>query len=190
MLGRTLRTATRRGRFCTDLTNGSAASFRYFLPQAYFPAFQSPTELIPSMHTYETLQVGDTFSVKRVLTSEDVQTFADLTGDDNPLHVDPAFAATTRFGKPIVHGVLLLGIISKVLGRDFPGPGSVAVGISCRFLRPVPVGSEVTVEVRVAEKIEKHRHIKMRVYAYLDGKLCVGGEATLIPPAAEEPAQG
>lgn len=137
------------------------------------------------MHTYASLQVGDSFSVKRVLSAEDVRTFATLTGDDNPLHVDEAFASTTRFGKPIVHGVLLLGIISKVLGRDFPGHGSVAVAISCRFLRPVPVGSEITVEVRVAEKIEKHQHIKMRVYVYNAGKLCVGGEATLIPPSPE-----
>ncbi len=138
------------------------------------------------MHTFASLQVGDAFSVKRVLTAEDVRTFAALTGDDNPLHVDEEFAATTRFGKPIVHGVLLLGIISKVLGRDFPGHGSVAVSISCRFLRPVPVGSEITVEVKVAEKIEKHQHIKMRVYVYLQNKLCVGGEATLIPPAPED----
>lgn len=140
------------------------------------------------MHTYESLQVGDTFSVQRLITAEDVQTFADVTGDDNPLHVDAAYAETTRFGKPIVHGVLLLGIISKVLGRDFPGPGSVAVALSCRFLRPVPVGSEVTVEVRVAEKVEKHRHIRMRVYVYLAGKLSVGGEATLIPPSEDNPA--
>ena len=137
------------------------------------------------MHTFTTLQVGDAFSIKRNISAEDVQLFADVTGDDNPLHVDAAYAQTTRFGKPIVHGVFLLGIISKVLGRDFPGPGSVAVSISCRFLRPVPVGSEITVEVKVAEKIDKHQHIKMRVYAYLAGKLCVGGEATLIPPSEE-----
>lgn len=138
------------------------------------------------MNTYESLQVGDSFSTRRLLTAENVLTFADLTGDDNPIHVDPAYASTTRFGKPIVHGVLLLGIISKVLGRDFPGHGSVAVTISCRFLRPVPVGSEITVEVKVTEKIDKHQHVKMRVYVYLEGKLCLGGEATLIPPSAEE----
>lgn len=135
------------------------------------------------MNTYESLQVGDAFSVTRVLTAEDVRTFAALTGDDNPIHVDPEFAEATRFGKPIVHGVLLLGIISKVLGRDFPGHGSIAVGISCRFLRPVPVDSEITVEVKVAEKVEKHKHVKMRVYVYLDNKIALGGEATLIPPS-------
>jgi acyl dehydratase len=59
----------------------------------------------------------------------------------------------------VVHGVLLLGLISKVLGRDFPGHGSIAVGISCRFLRPVPVGSEVTVEVKISEKVEARKHV-------------------------------
>jgi len=133
-------------------------------------------------NTYEALEIGQSFSTTRVLTMADVQTYADLTGDDNPIHIDPAYAATTRFGEPIVHGTFLLGIISKALGRDFPGPGSVAVSISCRFLRPVPVGSEITVEVRVAEKVEKYRHIRMKVYIYLGKKTVLGGEAVLIPP--------
>ena len=133
-------------------------------------------------NTYEALEVGQSFKVHRVLTMEDVQMFADLTGDDNPIHVDAEYASTTRFGGPIVHGIFLLGIISKALGRDFPGPGCVAVSIQAKFLRPVPVGSEITVEVQVAEKIEKYRHVRMKTYIYLGKKMCVGGEATLIPP--------
>lgn len=137
------------------------------------------------MHTYESLQIGASYAVKRTLTADDVRTFAYLTGDDNPIHIDADYAATTRFGKPIVHGVLLLGIISKVLGRDFPGHGSVAVSIACRFLRPVPVGSEITVEVRIAEKIEKYRHVKAKVYVYIGNKTALAGEATFIPPSEE-----
>ena len=141
------------------------------------------------MHTYESLQVGDSFTFSRFISAEDVRVFADVTGDDNPLHVDEAFAETTRFGKPIVHGVLLLGVISKVLGRDFPGSGSVAVAISCRFIRPVPVDSEITVEIRIADKIEKRKHIKCRVYVNYEGRTAVGGEATLIPPSDEGNAE-
>lgn len=133
-------------------------------------------------NTYEALEVGQSFKIVRLITAEDVQTFADVTGDDNPIHIDSGFAESTRFGKTIVHGVFLLGIISKALGRDFPGPGCVAVNISARFLRPVPVGSEITVEVRVTEKVEKYRHIKMKTYVYLGKKMCVAGDATLIPP--------
>ena len=85
----------------------------------------------------------------------------------------------------MVHGVFVLGLASKVLGRDFPGHGSIAVSLSARFLRPVPVGEEVTIEVKVAEKLEAHRHVKIRLYAYTGGKLAVGGEAVVIPPSPE-----
>ena len=136
-------------------------------------------------HTYDTLEVGDSHSFTRTVTMSDVQIFADVTGDDNPIHVDEAAGAASRFGQPVVHGVFLLGLASKVLGRDFPGDGSVAVSLSARFLRPVPVGSEVTVEVKVAEKMEKHQHVRIRLYCYVGGKMCVGGEAVVIPPPAE-----
>ncbi len=138
------------------------------------------------VNTYDKIQIGDSFKTTRRITAEDVKMFAEITGDDNPIHVDEEYAKKSRFGKPVVHGVLLLGLISKVLGRDFPGHGSVAVGISCRFLRPVPVGSEVTLEVKVADKKDVHRHIKVRVYVYLDGKMALGGEGTVIPPGEDE----
>jgi predicted thioesterase len=70
-----------------------------------------------------------------------------------------------------------------MMGRDFPGPGSVAVSLSAKFLRPIPVGSEVTLELRVADKIERFRHVKMRIYAYVGGKMMVGGEAVVMPPS-------
>ncbi len=135
------------------------------------------------MHTYESLSVGDTFELTRIITQEDVRLFAQVSGDDNPIHLDAEYAAEhAPGGKPIVHGVLLLGIVSKVLGRDFPGPGSVAVSISSKFLRPVPVGGEIKIEVKVAEKRDRFGHVKMGVYAYYKGKMSVGGEAVLIPP--------
>lgn len=139
------------------------------------------------MATYESIDVGDSHEWTRLITAEDVKSFAEITGDDNPVHVDEDYAAEhSRFGRPIVHGVLLLGLISKVLGRDFPGHGSIAVGISCRFLRPVPVGSEVRVQIKVSEKIEKNKHVKVRTYIYRDGKMVVGGEGRVIPPTEEE----
>ena len=151
----------------------------------HYGAPNSAPSFLLHMHTYDSLQVGDSYSISRTLSAADVQTFAALTGDDNPLHVDATFAAGTRFGKPIVHGVLLLGIISKVLGRDFPGHGSIAVALSCRFLRPVPVDSEITVEVKIAEKIEARRHVRGRVYVYIQGKMALAGEATIIPPGED-----
>ena len=142
----------------------------------------SPTSLA---HKYDSISVGDTHTFTRTVTMADVQAFADVTGDDNPIHVDPTAGEASRFGTNVVHGVLLLGLASKVLGRDFPGDGSVAVSLSAKFLRPVPVGSEVTVEVKVSEKIERHQHVKIRLYCYTGGKMCVGGEAVVIPPTGE-----
>lgn len=136
-------------------------------------------------HTYSTLNVGDSFTWTRRVTMEDVRLFADVTGDDNPIHIDEDAGAQSRFGRPVVHGVYVLGLASKVLGRDFPGPGSIAVSISAKFLRPVPVGEEVTIEVKVAEKVERHGHVKIRLYAYSGGKMAVGGEAVVIPPPDE-----
>ena len=139
------------------------------------------------VNTYESIDIGDTHEWTRVVTAEDVKMFAEITGDDNPVHVDPDYAEEhSRFGRPVVHGVLLLGLISKVLGRDFPGHGSIAVGISCRFLRPVPVGSEVRVQIKVSEKIEENKHVKVRTYIYRDGQMVVGGEGRVIPPTEDE----
>ncbi|OZC04248.1 MaoC family dehydratase [Rubricoccus marinus] len=133
-------------------------------------------------HTYDSLSVGDTFTFTRSVSMADVQSFADVTGDDNPIHISEEAGAASRFGQPVVHGVFLLGLASKVLGRDFPGDGSVAVSLSAKFLRPVPVGSEITVEVKVAEKMDRHKHVRIRLYCYMNGKMCVGGEAVVIPP--------
>lgn len=136
------------------------------------------------MYTYDQLQVGTSFRVERHIGGRDVQTFAHLTGDDNPIHLDAAYAAATPFGKPIVHGAFLMGLVSKVLGRDFPGPGSVAVRFSCRFLRPVPVGATVAVEIKVVEKLDRHRHIRSRVCVYCGDTMALAGEAVVLPPSS------
>ena len=138
-----------------------------------------------SDNSFDSLSVGDTFDFHRFISEEDVLTFARITGDDNPLHVDAEYAKDTRFGDRIVHGVFLLGLISKVLGRDFPGPGSVAVSISCRFLRPVRVNSEVRISVKIVEKLEQRRYVKAETNVYNDAKkMALAGEATIIPPSA------
>ena len=138
------------------------------------------------MNTYESIKVGESYSTTHFISIDDVRTFAEVTGDHNPIHVDHEYADNSRYGKPIVHGVLLMGIVSKVIGHEFPGHGSVAVSLSCRFLRPVPVDSEITVEVKVFKKIVKHQHIKMRVYVYTACRMALSGEAVLIPPSDDK----
>ncbi len=151
----------------------------------------SAAELAQSkeLPTYESMKIGESFATHRFVSEEDVLTFARITGDDNPIHVDAEYAAQTPFGFRIVHGVFLLALISKVLGHDFPGPGCVATNISCRFLRAVPINSRVKVEVKVSEKLEKRRQVKVGTYIYNDaGKLAMAGEAVFIPPTGEGPA--
>ncbi len=133
-------------------------------------------------HTYDSIQVGDQHTCRHFISREDVETFAGITGDDNPIHVDEAYVRNTRFERNVVHGVLLLGVISKVLGHHFPGPGSIAVSISVKFIRPVYVDTEVLVTVKIVDKVESRRHIKGKVSVRVGDKLVLGGEASIVPP--------
>ena len=144
-----------------------------------------PPSTTPMKHTYDSIQVGDTFSSTRFISMDDVQLFADVTGDDNPIHLDEEYAKNSIFGERVVHGVLSLGVMSKVLGKDYPGIGSIAVAISIQFLRPVPVNSEIRVDIKVMEKIEKRKHVRMRCTIYRNNKIAMRGEATVIPPPAD-----
>ncbi|MBN8588141.1 MAG: MaoC family dehydratase [Rhodothermia bacterium] len=138
-------------------------------------------------YTYENLEIGQQYAMKRTLNMEEVRIFAQVTGDDNPIHIDYEYAQNTPFGKPIVHGVFLMGLVSKALGRDFPGPGSVAVSIETKFLRPVAVGEEVTIEIEILEKLPRNQ-IKVRTAGYIvvrdRKKIAFDGSAILIPPTA------
>lgn len=95
------------------------------------------------------IEVGQSATLKRVLTQDDVQVFADLSGDKNPIHLNPEFAATTIFKKPIVHGMLSASLISTALAMKLPGEGSVYMSQSLNFKLPVYVGEEVTVVLTV-----------------------------------------
>ncbi len=96
-----------------------------------------------------TIEVGQSATLKRVLTQDDVQAFADLSGDHNPIHLNPEFAATTVFKKPIVHGMLSASLISTALAMKLPGEGSVYMSQNLSFKLPVYVGEEVTVVLTV-----------------------------------------
>lgn len=83
------------------------------------------------------MQVGDTHTYQYQFSQEDVRRFAELTGDDNPLHIDAAFAATTPFKRPIMHGMLSASVFARVFGRDFGGTGGVHLSQTLEFVRPM-----------------------------------------------------
>jgi 3-hydroxybutyryl-CoA dehydratase len=102
------------------------------------------------------MRVGDKSFIKKTFTSEDVETFAALSGDLNPVHLNEQYASESIFGERIVHGALTASLISAVLGTKLPGPGAIYISQDVRFVRPVFLNDEITAEVEVTEmKSEK-----------------------------------
>jgi 3-hydroxybutyryl-CoA dehydratase len=106
--------------------------------------------------------------------------FAEVSGDHNPVHLDADYAASSPFGKRIVHGLLTGAFISAVLGNDLPGPGSIYLGQTLKFLAPVHLGDTVTVSVEVTAIREEKRLVMLRTdCTNQQGKLVLTGEATI-----------
>ncbi len=135
----------------------------------------------------EALEVGQTAFVERTLDEAAVRAFAELSGDFNPVHLDADFAATTRFGRPIVHGLLTASLISTVVGTRLPGLGSIYVSQSLRFRAPVHVGDTVRAEAEVTEVQRQRRRVVLSTRCLVGDKVVITGEAVMwVPPATEE----
>jgi acyl dehydratase len=129
------------------------------------------------------VHVGATASWSKTITSADVQAFAALTGDDNPLHVDETFARNARFGRPIVHGMLVASLISTVLGRYLPGPGTIYLSQSLEFVRPVYPGDTITATVEVIRVREDQPVVTLATRCTNQrGEEVVRGEAVVLAP--------
>jgi 3-hydroxybutyryl-CoA dehydratase len=102
-----------------------------------------------------TFVVGQTCTYTQLVDDKLVHGFADLTGDRNPLHLDDAFARTTKFGQRIAHGGILFGMVSKVLGMDMPGVGTVYLSQLVNFKAPVFIGDTVTLVATITEILPK-----------------------------------
>jgi 3-hydroxybutyryl-CoA dehydratase len=103
----------------------------------------------------ETYTVGQTFLCKQTIDDKLVRAFAEVSGDRNPIHLDDAVAAKSRFGQRIAHGAILCALISKVLGMDMPGVGTVYLGQTCSFKLPVFLGDTVQLEAKIIELLPK-----------------------------------
>ena len=144
--------------------------------------------------TIEELAVGEAAEMTRVITAETIREFVDATGDDNPLHSDPDFAATTRFGQVIAPGILTGGLVSAVIGTRLPGPGTIYLSQTFRFLRPVLVGDSITARVEVTEILRDRNRVCLRTACRNQtGEAVIEGEAWVMPSKHrieyEEPAR-
>lgn len=136
-------------------------------------------------YKFEDLSVGMTHQTEHVITEDDIELFAQVSGDRNPLHMDDDFAKGTPFGQRIAHGALTASYISGILGNDLPGPGSIFVGLNMRFRRPVFIGSHVTVKVEVTEMKERGNRVTLKVSCNVDGKAAISGEALVMVPSRD-----
>jgi len=133
-----------------------------------------------------TLSVGDAAEMSKTVTEADVRAFAELTGDHNPVHLDEEYAAGTRFGRRIAHGMLGASLISAVLANELPGRGTVYLSQTLRFTAPVFLGDTVTARVVVKQVREDKPVVTLETVCTNErGERVVEGEAVVLAPRVE-----
>lgn len=133
--------------------------------------------------TFTELTVGESAGLERTLTPQDIQLFAIESGDVNPAHLDPEFAASTRFHGVVAHGMWGAALISAVLGTRLPGPGTIYLGQTLNFRAPVRIGDTLEVRVTVREKDEQTHRVRLDCTATRqDGTAVIDGEALVLAP--------
>ena len=138
-------------------------------------------------YTYEELSLGMRETLLRTVMESTVTQFAAVSGDSNPIHLSDDYAAQTRFGQRIAHGMFTASLISAVIGTRLPGPGAVYLSQTLRFLAPVKIGDVVAAVVQVAEMIEKGRRVRLECQCLVDGKPVLEGEAWVMVPGPKRP---
>ena len=130
----------------------------------------------------EDLAVGMTASLTKTITLEDIIKFSEVSTDVNPVHLDPAYAATTPFKGVIAHGMLSAGLISAVMANQLPGPGTVYLAQSLKFKVPVRPGDEVTATATIKEIDSRRKRVLLDTVCTVRGKAVIEGEATVMFP--------
>jgi 3-hydroxybutyryl-CoA dehydratase len=130
----------------------------------------------------EDLEIGQTAELRRTVTAQDIDAFAAVTGDDNPVHLDEAYAAGTQFKGRIAHGMLSASYISAVLGTRLPGPGAIYVSQTLSFRRPVRIGDEVSAAAKVTAIDAARGRVTFATQCVVAGKTVVEGEAVVVVP--------
>ncbi len=131
-----------------------------------------------------TLHPGDKASRTQTISDEMIRSFADLTGDTNPVHLNDAYASTTRFGRRIAHGLIAAGLISATLANDLPGPGTVYLSQTLQFKAPVYPGDTITATVEVkSTRPDKPIVMLNTICTNQENKVILEGEAVVFVSA-------
>ena len=135
---------------------------------------------VPENRVFDSLSVG--LSVERTTTvrEADIEAFAAVSGDHNPLHLDEAYAATTAFKGRIAHGMLSAAYISAVLGNELPGTGGIYLSQTLNFKRPVRIGDTVVTRVRVEALDPDSGTATLSTVCLVGGKVVTEGEARIM----------
>ncbi len=114
------------------------------------------------MSKFDDISLGDKASINHLVTQDDIEKFVQLTGDDNKLHINEEYAATTSFKKPVVHGMLGASFISTIIGTKLPGDGALWFSQNLEFLLPVRIGDKLQITAEVIKKTEKLQIIELK----------------------------
>lgn len=129
------------------------------------------------------IKVGARDSLSHVVTEKDILAIAETTGDTNPLHLDESFAAASRFGRRIAHGILPAGLISAVLGTKLPGAGTIYLSQKLDYLKPVFIGDILTAFVEIVSVREDKPIITLATWVENQaGVKVLNGEAIVLSP--------
>jgi 3-hydroxybutyryl-CoA dehydratase len=133
-------------------------------------------------YCFEDLSLGQTAEMTHPVSAADIEAFARVSGDDNPVHLDEDYARATQFGGRIAHGMLAGAYISAVIGTKLPGHGAIYLSQSMRFRRPVKIGDVVTAKVTVTALDAAKGFVTLATACLVDGKTVVDGEALIMAP--------
>lgn len=132
------------------------------------------------------LEIGMVRSLTKQITDRDIEMFAEVSTDHNPVHLDQAYADATMFKGRIAHGMLSAGLISAVIGEQLPGHGTIYLGQSLKFLAPVRPGDVVLAEVKVAAIDAPRRRVTLETICSVGDTVVIKGEALVLAPACQK----
>ena len=137
---------------------------------------------VPQGYYIDELSIGMSAVFSRRIREADVIKFAEVSGDDNPVHLDEEYARRTHFGGRIVHGILSAGLISATIAGKLPGPGTIYVRQNLKFCAPVRIGDVVEARVTVAEIIAEKNRVVLSTTCSVGDLVVIDGDALVLPP--------